>query len=250
MAGRFGRMAAQTLIGRLASRTGAVLFPHDCVACGLEGNVLCRECQELISAPLRGVFLCPVCGRGTPFGAVCSGGCRRTSALDGAAALAPYGHAVLRDLLHAYKYAGILEAGERLEEIWASWLRRARPFAAAIAGNSRIVPVPLHYFRLARRGFNQADRFADALGRAAGATVTRDILLRRFRWKAQAGIAAATERRANAGGSVRSRPGVKVGGRLVLVDDVLTTGSTAQECARVLKRAGAREVWAVTLLRG
>lgn len=250
MEGGFGRVAAQTVIGRMASAFGAMLFPHECVVCGSEGRILCRGCQEEISAPLRGVFLCPVCAQRSPLGSPCPGSCRARSALDGTAALAPYGHPALRSLLHEYKYGGVAEAGTALEAVWSSWIVRQRPLLAALTAGAVVMPVPLHYFRQARRGFNQSDRFAAVLGGLTGARFESSVLERRFRWRSQAMIAAPAARRANAGGSVRMRPGASVGGRVVLVDDVLTTGSTVQECARVLKQAGAAEVWALTLLRG
>jgi len=250
MAGRFGYVGHDTVIGRMASWSGAMLFPHVCVACGLEGSMLCRTCQQEISTPLRGVFLCPVCGGRSAMGVVCSGGCRRRSAVDGVASLAGYGHAPLRQLLHEYKYGGVEEAGAILEEIWTDWLERQRPFLSAIAGDATVIPVPLHYFREAWRGFNQADRFAGALGRMTGSSVERSALSRRFRWRPQAKMVSAKARGMNARGSVKVRPDAVVRDRVVIVDDVLTTGSTVQECARVLKDAGAASVWVLTLLRG
>lgn len=243
-------MAGPGIVGRLAQDLGAVFFPHHCVVCGIEGHVLCRGCQETVSAPLRGVFLCPVCGRPSAFGAVCPGRCRTASVLDGAAALAPYGHPAFRSLLHEYKYGGVEEAGAALEAIWSAWIGRHRPLLLGLTGRATIMPVPLHYFRQSRRGFNQSDRFAAVLAGLCGAKVARSDLQRMFRWRSQVSIGSDAKRRANAGGSVRIRPGAVVSGRVIMVDDVFTTGSTVQECARVLKKAGAEQVWAMTLLRG
>lgn len=235
---------------RLRRAAGAVLFPHECVACGREGKLLCAECESRISAPLRGVFSCPGCGVATPFGTVC-GACRPDSPLAGAVAAAPYAHPAWRELLHAYKYENVAEAGAGLARLFGAFLRRHEAAVASFAADATVVPVPLHWWREARRGFNQAEVFARVLARRLDLPVARDWLERRFRWRRQADIRAADQRTVNASGSVRYRgPTDLAGRRLVLIDDVLTTGATLKECARVLKAAGAGEIWAVTLLRG
>jgi len=251
MEDRCGQVAAKTGGARgLMAGLGRILFPHFCVGCGREGEILCRGCQEEISAPLKGVFSCPGCGRATPLGLACSEACRRRSGLDGAAAMAPYGHPALRQLLRAYKYEGVAEAGAALAAIFGAFLQRQRAVFGPAAAGAAVVPVPLHFFRLARRGFNQADLFAEALARTCGRPVAGRLLRRRFRFAAQASLASPERRRLNARGSVELRPGASVPGACVLVDDVFTTGSTAADCARVLRAAGTSRVWIVTLLRG
>lgn len=251
MESKFGGLATPRVrFGRFAGGVGRVLFPHFCVSCGLEGRILCRTCEDRISAPLRGVFLCPACGCPSPLGAVCAGRCRRRSALNGAVSMTAYGHPELQKLLRDYKYGGVEEAGEALEDIWAFWLGRLRPLIAALVSDSTALPVPLHFFRESRRGFNQADRLAAAVGRSFGIPVNAKLLKKRFRWRSQARIGSAGLRSRNAAGTFFVPVGETVGRRVVMVDDVLTTGATLQECARVLKKAGAGSVWALTLLRG
>lgn len=107
-----------------------------------------------------------------------------------------------------------------------------------------IVPVPLHCDRLRERGYNQALELAHFAGRRLGVRVRAQALLRTRATKAQSGLAAA-ERSGNVQGcfSADARETVQVGGkRIALVDDVLTTGSTALEAARCLKGAGAAEI--------
>lgn len=249
MEGGRDRVAAKR-VGGLVRSIGKILFPHFCIGCGSEGAILCRQCVVQTSAPLRGVFLCPVCGRPGPFGSPCPDTCRRRSSLDGAVSLASYGHPVLRRLLHEYKYEGVEEAGAVLENMIVSFTERRRWLLSVFADRSVVVPAPLHFFRLARRGFNQSDRFAKAIGRKFSATVDAGLLRRRFGWKHQAQIASPALRRGNVRGSIYLRNGAVAPGRYVVVDDVMTTGATIEACAQALKGGGAEAVWALTVLRG
>jgi len=245
-----GRLADSAVRTGPAGIIGRILFPHFCLGCGTEGQILCRQCRQRESAPLRGVFLCPACGRHSPFGAACSGACQRRSAVAGVISMAPYGHPLLRDLLHEYKYGGIEEAGAALEEIFSDFLRKRRCVFDEIIRQAAVLAVPLHFFRQARRGFNQTERLASATGRIFGARVRTDMLRRRFQWRSQVGIDSAESRRSNAANSVIGGPGRAAGGRCIVVDDVMTTGATLQACATALKAAGFSDVWGITLLRG
>jgi ComF family protein len=112
-----------------------------------------------------------------------------------------------------------------------------------------LVPVPLHISRLRERGFNQAVLLARRLGRARGLAVVSRALVRTRATHAQPGLTAAA-RRTNLAGAFALRPGTVVAGlELVLIDDVLTTGATADACARVLSAAGAARVDVYTVGR-
>lgn len=162
--------------------------------------------------------------------------------VDLARALGPY-DGVLREILHALKYSGRRSAAPVLAD-----LLRAR-CADALDGADAVVPVPLHPWRSWTRGFNQAALVAAHLG-----PPLRRLLRRRRHTSPQSGLAA-DERRRNVERafalSVRAlaRPALVRGCRLVLVDDVSTTGATLDACAAVLKAAGAREVRALVVAR-
>ena len=104
-----------------------------------------------------------------------------------------------------------------------------------------LVPVPLHNFRLLKRGFNQAYEMAAYAGRVLGITVRADALRRRRNTPAQSGLSR-KQRRSNLRGAFYWRGWPKPGRHVALVDDVMTTGATLSECTRVLKRAGAKRV--------
>jgi ComF family protein len=111
------------------------------------------------------------------------------------------------------------------------------------------VPVPLHWTRLFARRYNQAAVLAHAIHDVGGPPVGADWLLRRRRTPSQ-GKRNAAGRERNVRGAFAVKPGRSVKGRrILLIDDVFTTGATVGECARVLRRAGARQVDVLTLAR-
>ncbi|MCS7026669.1 MAG: ComF family protein [Bryobacteraceae bacterium] len=111
-----------------------------------------------------------------------------------------------------------------------------------------IVPVPMHWWRAWRRGFNQAELLAKEVSRRAGVRMCRAV--RRKRWTPpQAGLSNRARRQNVSGLFEVTKPAEIRGLHVLLVDDVLTTGATASACASALKRAGARAVSVLTLAR-
>lgn len=226
------------------------LFPPLCHVCGAfipgAGRLhLCDSCRE--NMPLPGQPLCPICG--IPFPGVGQdhpcGSCLKTPPHFRAARAALLHEGPGRDLIHAFKYNGRTELRrplglllvERLSEFVAVW----RP--------ELIIPVPLHLRRLRGRGFNQALLLAELLAREWGIPLRRR-LLKRVRWTDPQVSLAADQRRENVRNAFKVSDAALVADRRVLlVDDVFTTGSTVDECSRVLARAGSREVLVVTVSR-
>jgi ComF family protein len=173
------------------------------------------------------------------------GRCRRgLSAFATGASLGPY-EGSLRVLLHELKYAGHRRVATRL----ADALLAEPTSQAVLAGADALVPVPLHPRRQRERGFNQAELIAAALARRTGLALLASALVRRKDTTTQTGLSAAA-RRDNVRGAFAVRRRAQIAGRrLVLVDDVLTTGATAEACARVLREAGAVEVRLLALAR-
>jgi ComF family protein len=147
----------------------------------------------------------------------------------------------LRDSILAFKYHDEWSRVEHLAPALIQVLADSEPFDGLVA-------VPLHPKRLRERGYNQSAVLANAIGKHFDRPCMRAV--DRVRATPQQVRLAAAERKANVAGAFASRPDVSiVGYRLVLVDDVVTTGSTLGECATVLRAAGARDVRAVTLAR-
>lgn len=161
---------------------------------------------------------------------------------DGCAVACEY-EGTLRDILHAFKYDGRRSLAAPLGAL----LRDAG--GPVLAGADAVVPVPLHPWKRLQRGFNQS---AD-LSRTLGVPV-RPVLWRSRATRAQAGLTPG-QRRRNVAGAFALTPWPMRTSKaidkqvLVLVDDVMTTGATLDACARVLQRAGAREVRTLALAR-
>lgn len=145
----------------------------------------------------------------------------------------------LRKLIHLFKYNGMRRLTRPLGALLSDALPRDRQFDLVTA-------VPLHWRRRWQRGYNQAELLGKAIARARGIRVA-NLLRRGSATRAQAGLSNA-QRRENVAGAFRARRRV-AGLRILLVDDVMTTGATAGACARALKRAGAKSVSLLTLAR-
>ena len=147
----------------------------------------------------------------------------------------------LRSLIHLYKYSGMKPLARPL----------ARYLDRAIAVDERfdaITAVPLHWRKKWQRGFNQSELLARQIASNRNLPLI-DVLRRKRPTEVQASLAVAGRRR-NVAGAFTLRPGVNVSGkRILLIDDVMTTGATAGSCAAVLKRAGAKSVSLAALAR-
>ena len=157
----------------------------------------------------------------------------------------------LRELIHLLKYDRVRSAAPVLGRMLAEAIEDLRPQFTAV--DPLLIPVPLHSGKLRSRGFNQSELIAQAA--LKGNPTLRRIefrpqLLKRVRpTESQTGLTR-EQRRANIRGAFAvTRPTGIEGREVVVVDDVLTTGTTAGECARVLRKAGAARVWVATVAR-
>ena len=149
----------------------------------------------------------------------------------------------LRDLIHLFKYSGMKPLGKRL----AGLLSRALPDDGAECFDV-VVPMPLHWRRQWKRGFNQSEILARSVARHLGIPLAKAV--KRVRaTTTQAGLSRNRRRKNVTGVFRRSRKSLVAGKRVLLIDDVVTTGATAGACASTLKRAGAASVTLLTLAR-
>ncbi|HEX5230132.1 MAG TPA: ComF family protein [Bryobacteraceae bacterium] len=144
----------------------------------------------------------------------------------------------LRKLIQLFKYGRVQTLAKPLGRLLGRALPREQGFDA-------IVPMPLHWRKRWQRGFNQATLLAREIGRRTH-TPVRNAMRRVRNTESQAGLTSA-KRRQNVSGAFRA--GGPIAGRVLLIDDVMTTGATAASCARALKRAGASHVTLLTLAR-
>lgn len=150
------------------------------------------------------------------------------------------------EVIHRYKYRRALW----FEPFLAELLIRQAAEPVRAAGWDAIVPVPLHPLKRREREFNQAERLARRLARATGVPLRRD-LVRRARFTSTQTALSRRERERNMRGAFVPLTGREAAGaRLLLFDDVLTTGATTSACARALRQAGAAEVAVWTVARG
>jgi ComF family protein len=149
---------------------------------------------------------------------------------------------LLRELIHLYKYGRIKTLARPLADLLAAALPRDERF-------DLVAPAPLHWIRQWRRGFNQSELLAREIARRSGIPLARPLVRVRHT-PSQAGLSN-TARRQNVAGAFRCRRGARLvaGKRILLIDDVMTTGSTGAACARTLKRAGAARVALLTIAR-
>ena len=218
----------------------------------------CAACHASLEEPTRGPvcarcwssvvpFVPPLCGRcGDPLpswrvisleAASCARCRRKPSALTCCAAIGAY-EGALRAILHALKYDGRRSLAAPLGALMR------RQSGAVLDTADVLVPVPLHRRRQRSRGFNQAEEIAGAIG-----LPVRHLLRRRRATRSQTDLPAA-RRHANVRGAFRLAWRADARDlRIVLVDDVCTTGATLESCARVLREAGAADVRAITAAR-
>ena len=195
----------------------AVLFPQKCLGCKKENEILCPDCLLKINRP-------------------------DTPHLNGIHIAANYQDLVLKKALWMLKYQGAKQLAKPLAE-----LIRERIWKKLETENWLVVPVPLSKNKLRHRGYNQAELIA----RELSGNVRADVLFKKFHTKSQVEVKNKEERLVNIIGSFEIKNPEKIKGKkIILIDDVLTTGATMREAQKVLKSAGAKKVVGVVVARG
>ncbi len=215
------------------------LFPRKCVRCGTEGKEVCDLCFSLAMAEEWG-GLCPACKKPSLLGTRCVS-CN--GALDGLVFCAPYADAVVRGLLQRWKFEAIRTT---IEPSLQRLMERV-PFAQLFSGTDwTITSVPLHPRRERERGFNQARWIAERVGELTQFPAG-DFLQRLRNTLPQSQRPEAERKRDDLARVFQARP---IEGRVILCDDVFTSGATMEAAAHALKSAGASIVWGVVLAHG
>lgn len=220
------------------------IYPPRCPLCGCalaQHGGLCVSCWALLAIP--GEPACASCGR--PFGETQAGTgahcapCLASPPIHAGIAAGVLYNDAARQLVLAFKHGGRIGLAPLLARLVAARLPARGDGEAAL-----LVPVPLHRWRLWKRGYNQSALLALELEKLGKGEMAVDLLQRTRQTPALGGLGRRERRRAIKG-AIRlnpQRPDLVRGREVILVDDVLTSGATSEACVRVLKKAGARSV--------
>ena len=217
------------------------MFPIDCLGCGTRGRFICPMCTD--GMPKLDRPFCTVCANPGAAG-ICSWCHAHAPSID--AIRSPYLYVPSSPIYRAItslKYAGMRSIAPELAELLYSFWGRRRA-----ADPDVIVPVPSHAKRVRERGYAQASLIAEQLGDRLNVPVSKDTLVRVSNAPSQLETDSREDRWNNVQGSFKSESRVE-GANVLLVDDLVTTGSTASACAAALKMAGARRVIGLSVAR-
>ncbi len=221
-----------------------VLFPKMCLGCGYLGVYICPKCLKKLKPVEKDI--CPHCERPSFFG-LTHPACQKTGRLDGLVSIFYYDD-FLKKIIKSIKY-------RLATEVWHDFCRIIEPESLykisryrALSMKFFLQPVPLHSHRLRERGFNQAQLIARFFHSYTNYPLS-DFLKRTKVTTAQAQLKTGQKRYHNISGVFAVTTPVR-GKKIILIDDVATTGATLKEAARVLKRAGAKSVYALVMAKG
>ncbi len=229
-----------------------LLFPKFCLGCQKEGSYLCQDCRSTLDISEFNYCLCDKSPQRLPSGSK-SGKCSRCQdkKLSGLFFALPYKKkALTKKLIHQFKYKPYLKdlsktlasilvehfliSGKNTDEVWDSGI---------------LVPVPLDKKKLKIRGYNQSEELAKKLAKILQIPVVSDVLIKIKPTAPQMELTKEEREKNLQGAFIVKNPSAIAQGKIFLVDDVYTTGSTMEECAKVLRDAGAKSVWGIAIAR-
>lgn len=221
-----------------------LFFPIYCLGCEREKIWLCENCFKKI--PLNSKSECPFCQKPSFFGRTCQK-CQNKN-LNGLIIASDYQNELLKKIIFSFKYKFIKELSSYLGELLISALKN-HPLISSIE-SFVIIPVPLHWRRKKWRGFNQSELLAKKIEEYFSIPLFEKILIRKKHTKPQVKLKE-KERKENIKNAFTiENPCAILNKKIILIDDVSTTGATLEECSKVLKKAGAKEIWGLVLARG
>ncbi|MGN0135922.1 double zinc ribbon domain-containing protein [Anaerotignum sp.] len=225
---------------RMKEKLLELIFPPRCAICGEvlalreRKEFFCEKCGGHI--PFIPKETCPHCGGKTDTAGFCDF-CRKPFAFETACAAFPY--ETVRQAVHLFKYEGGKQLGEGLGALMAEYLLQYHE--ELLVKTDLILSVPLHPKKEKRRGFNQTHILCEKIAEKTGLMFQKEGLCRKKNTVAQSTLHTPEERRQNLKDAFAATKDF-TDKRILLVDDIFTTGTTCNECAKVLYRSGAREV--------
>lgn len=233
-------MNLDSLFSSIKQKVLNFLFPSHCVSCGKGGSFLCQKCRNkliYLQQPL-----CTRCSKPIHTGTICQKCLSQTWDIDGIYSIFKYGGTIRQAILQ-FKYHNIKALADPLSNLMSAYLRRH------LLSFDIIMPVPIHKRRLRERGYNQSSLLAQRLSRMTNIPVVEDVLIRTKHTPSQAKSDSVDQRRKNIRNAFRCVNHDISGKRILLIDDVCTSGATLNSCAASLKSAGAASVWGFTLAK-
>jgi len=215
-----------------------LLFPRYCIGCGREGDFICENCRSALTSITPPI--CNKCGRPLSGGRPCNRCIEEQNEIDGIRAPFAF-EGLVRQSIHKLKYQNI----RALAETFAAFLYDC--LMNNVLSADVLVPVPLHPKRLRERGYNQSVLLARELGKLCSLPVIEDYLVRCLYTPPQAQSSGVVERRHNIMNAFKCLDNRLWGKNVLLLDDVATSGSTLNTCARELKSTGVASVWGLVL---
>lgn len=222
------------------------IFPKHCVSCSRVGRYFCEQCRKQIRLVAQNEAICPVCGR-LAIDGVTHPKCQTRYSLDGLTSFFHYDGPV-RAAIKSLKYRHVSDlAAEFFSLISQSHL----DYVTKRRSNDLLIPIPLHLYRHKERGYNQAEVLGKLIAYELHIPIRTDVLERIRQTEPQVAMKDRKTRLTN----MQNVFGVQKivsdvhGKSVVLFDDVFTTGATMRSAANILKRAGVKRVWAVTMAR-
>lgn len=209
-----------------------LIFPVKCLGCGQSDDFLCPNCLKKIQLNRQIIY-------------------PKNSPLFGLIIAGSYKEPLLKEAIHKYKYDLVKDLTRPLADLMMKKLNDCPWFKE---NNVLLIPVPLHKKRLRWRGFNQTELLAERINQQLNIPLADNILERIKHAPPQVKIKDPQIRKRNIKEAFRIRPApskISLSNKtIILIDDVLTTGATLEECARALKKAGAQKIWGLVLARG
>ncbi|HEY4382902.1 MAG TPA: ComF family protein [Ktedonobacteraceae bacterium] len=221
-----------------------IVFPVECVLCARVGSVLCSDCQPQLQVQ-QNYTRCAHCHAPLTENGQCLPCSVHPLRLHGLRAYAGY-QGALRQCIHALKYDGQTRLAQPLGALLAQTYHRYGMQA------DYLIPLPLHNTRQKQRGYNHATLLTRACAEQLGVLVHEELVIRQRATPSQVGLTP-QQRHQNVSGAFSILPTVTTRTifkrRLIIIDDVCTTGATLEACAETLLSAGARSVWGLVLAR-
>lgn len=209
----------------------AYFFPKICYGCGKEGSFVCQNCRPdvpcLLDNPLK--FH------------------QSNDKLDGLISYYRY-HGWAAAIVKAAKF-GDQPRFRALEELSKEFAEELSNKTLLFDKGTVLVPIPLHWWRQRKRGYNQAELIAKQLSKTLNIPMDTHLLMRNIYTEPQTLQEKPARRAKNISGAFCIKSNASIPERAILVDDVWTTGATMQECCRMLKLTGVKTVWGTTILR-